>query len=66
MFPEKSGSVYIGTHNGGMSHLDVKTGRISNYDIPGAASLGNSCYSLLDGEDGTLWVGSMAGLYRFD
>lgn len=66
VFPEKSGSVYIGTHNGGMSHLDVKTGRISNYDIPGAASLGNSCYSLLDGEDGTLWVGSMAGLYRFD
>lgn len=66
VFPEKSGSVYIGTHNGGMSHLDVTTGRISNYDIPGAASLGNSCYSLLDGEDGTLWVGSMAGLYRFN
>ena len=66
VFPEKNGSVYIGMHNGGLSHLNVKSGHISNYDIPGAASLENSCYSLLDGDDGTLWIGSMAGLYRFD
>ena len=66
VFPEKDGSVYIGMHNGGLSHLDVRTGRISSYDIPGTTSLRNSCYSLLDGEDGTLWIGSMAGLYRFD
>lgn len=66
VFPEKNGSVYIGMHNGGLSHLNIKTGHISNYDIPDAASLENSCYSLLDGDDGTLWIGSMAGLYRFD
>lgn len=29
-------------------------------------SFNNSCYSLLDGEDGTLWVGSLIGLHRFD
>lgn len=62
----ENGSVYIGMHSGGLSHLNVKTGHLSNYDIPGAASLENSCYSLLDGDDGTLWIGSMAGLYRFD
>lgn len=70
VFPDMDGNVYIGTHGGGMSVLHPATGRIETYQFPETASqansLTNSCYTLLDGGDGTLWVGSMSGLFRFD
>ena len=62
----QDGSVYIGTHGGGMSRLRHQSGRIETYSFPHSTSLTNSCYSLLDGTDGTLWVGGMSGLYLFD
>ena len=58
--------VYIGSHGGGLSYLSKRTGQIKNYTFPKAVSFSNSCYSLLDGKDGTLWVGSIIGLYSFD
>lgn len=58
--------VYIGSHSGGLSYLSTRTRQIENYTFPGAVSFNNSCYSLLDGNDGTLWVGSLIGLHRFD
>lgn len=61
--PDGNG-VYIGSHGGGLSYLSG--GRIENYAFPNAVSFHNSCYSLLDGKDGTLWVGSLIGLHRFD
>lgn len=61
--PDGNG-VYIGSHGGGLSYLSG--GRIENYAFPNAVSFNNSCYSLLDGKDGTLWVGSLIGLHRFD
>lgn len=61
--PDGNG-VYIGSHGGGLSYLSA--GRIENYAFPNAVSFKNSCYSLLDGKDGTLWVGSIIGLHRFD
>ena len=57
---------HIGTHGGGMSRLHHRSGRIETYSFPHSTSLTNSCYSLLDGTDGTLWVGGMSGLYLFD
>ena len=66
VYPESDGTIYVGVHDGGLSHLNVETGRIEHYNIPDVVSIKNSCYALMDGEDGTLWVGSMDGLYRFD
>lgn len=58
--------VYIGSHGGGLAYLSTRTGQIENFPFPNAVSFNNSCYSLLDGKDGTLWVGSIIGLHRFD
>ena len=66
IWTDKDGSVYIGTHGGGLSRLNRQSGRIETYDFPHSISLNNSCYSLLDGADGTLWVGGMNGLYLLD
>ena len=66
IWTDKDGSVYIGTHGGGMSRLRHQSGRIETYSFTHSTSLTNSCYSLLDGTDGTLWVGGMSGLYLFD
>lgn len=66
IWTDKDGSVYIGTHGGGLSRLNRRSGRIETYDFPYSVSLNNSCYSLLDGTDGTLWVGGMNGLYLLD
>lgn len=63
--PDADG-VYIGSHGGGLSYLSTRTRQVENFSFPKAVSFDNSCYSLLDGKDGTLWVGSIAGLYRFD
>ena len=63
--PDTDG-VYIGSHGGGLSYLSKRTGQIKNYTFPKAVSFSNSCYSLLNGKDGTLWVGSIIGLYSFD
>ncbi len=65
VLPDADG-VYIGSHGGGLSYLSKRTGQIKNYTFPKAVSFSNSCYSLLDGKDGTLWVGSIIGLYSFD
>lgn len=51
---------------GEWSRLHHKSGRIETYSFPHSTTLTNSCYSLLDGTDGTLWVGGMSGLYLFD
>ncbi len=65
VLPDAEG-VYIGSHGGGLSYLSTRTGQIENYTFPKAISFNNSCYSLLDGQDGTLWAGSIIGLHRFD
>ena len=65
VLPEAEG-VYIGSHGGGLSYLSTSSKQIQNYSFPKAIALENSCYSLIDGRDGTLWVGSIIGLYSFD
>lgn len=65
VLPDADG-IYIGSHGGGLSYLSARTKQIENYTFPEAVSFSNSCYSLLDGQDGTLWVGSIIGLYRFN
>lgn len=66
VFAATDGGVYVGTHGGGLSRIEAGTKRVENYAIPQTVSVANSCYALLDGGDGTLWVGAMTGLYQFD
>lgn len=65
VLPDAEG-VYIGSHGGGLRYLSARTKQIENYTFPKAVSFNNSCYSLLDGKDGTLWVGSLIGLHCFN
>ena len=43
IWTDKDGSVYIGTHGGGMSRLRHQSGRIETYSFPHSTSLTNSC-----------------------
>ena len=45
-------------HAGGLSSMDVATRRTRHYPVNASIPINNSCYSLLDGGDGTLWVGT--------
>ena len=65
VLPDTEG-IYIGSHGGGLSYLSRHNRQIENYVLPEAISVSNSCYSLLDGKNGTLWVGSIIGLYQFN
>ena len=66
MLPDGRGRVWIGTHAGGLSSMDVATRRTRHYPVNASIPINNSCYSLLDGGDGTLWVGTLNGLLSFD
>lgn len=46
--------------------MDVATRRTRHYPVNASIPINNSCYSLLDGGDGTLWVGTLNGLLSFD
>lgn len=59
-------AVYVGSHGGGLSYLSTRSKQIENYSFPNNVSFNNSCYSLMDGKDGTLWVGGIMGLHVFN
>ncbi len=40
--------------------------RTRHYPVNASIPINNSCYALLDGGDGTLWVGTLNGLLSFD
>lgn len=60
------GGLYVGTHLGGVFHLDITTKRAEIYNINEKYPINNGCYSILDEGDGTLWAGSNFGLFSFD
>lgn len=65
VLPDTKG-IYVGTHGGGLAYLSRNSRQVENFSFPKAVAVSNSCYSLLDGYDGTLWVGSIIGLYQFN
>ena len=65
VLPDTEG-VYVGSHGGGLAYLSRNSRQVENFSFPKAVAVSNSCYSLLDGYDGTLWVGSIIGLYQFN
>ncbi len=66
ILPDGPDGLYVGTHIGGLSHLNIRTRRMENFPISNNSPINNSCYALLDYGDGTLWVGTLSGLYSFD
>ncbi len=62
---ESSGKVYIGTHAGGLYVLDRKSGRILSYNTRNSKLPDDNIYAILPGEDGWLWLGTLAALVRF-
>ncbi len=59
-------SLWIGTHVGGLSRMDLATRRITTYTLRSDIPINNSCYSMLDNGDGTLLIGTLNGLLLFD
>lgn len=59
----------IGTFSQGLDRMNLRTGKVVNYrNIPGdSASLCNDyVYAIFRASDGTLYVGTMAGMCTFD
>ena len=59
------GVVWVGTYDGGLNRMDLGTGRFERWTradgLPGL-----SVKSVLEDDDGRLWVGTDAGLVRLD
>ena len=66
---DHEGALWIGTFGGGISRLDRRTGLSVHFrhDPADPASLGNDyVYCLHIDNPGILWIGTDAGLFRFD
>lgn len=66
ILPDNRGGLYVGTHVGGLNYLNIRTRRVENYPVNNNSPINNGCYALLEEADGTLWVGTLSGLYSFD
>lgn len=66
ILPDGDEDLYVGTHIGGLSHLNTRTRRVENFRISHNSPINNGCYSLLEEDDNTLWVGTLCGLFSFD
>lgn len=60
------GGLYVGTHLGGLYHLNINSNVAEVYDINEKYPINNGCYSILEYDENTLLAGSNSGLYLFD
>ncbi|MBN2548806.1 MAG: response regulator [Anaerolineales bacterium] len=64
---DRQGNVWIGSINGGVSRFDRGTGKFAHYlNNPTQPSSNSAILCIHPQEDGTLWVGTSAGLYALD
>ena len=59
-------TVYVGTYLNGLLCADLSSGDVRQFCIGKPSSESNSCYAVLDLEDGRLLLGGIRGLYIFD
>lgn len=57
--------VWIGTNNGGLDHFNINTKKFTAFTTEDGLP-GNSIYTILEDNKGFLWLGSNAGLCRFN
>ena len=58
------GRIWIGTQGGGLGALDPKTGKVRSYSTEDGIQPVVS--AVVAADDGTVWVGTTSGLFRFD
>ena len=61
----KTGGAWIGTLYGGLNHFDIGTGSFTAYTTDDGLP-NNSIYTILEDNNGFLWLGTNAGLCRFN
>ncbi|HZV69201.1 MAG TPA: two-component regulator propeller domain-containing protein [Saprospiraceae bacterium] len=57
--------IWLGTNNGGLNHFDVSAKTFKAYTL-GDGLPNNSIYTILEDHNGFLWLGTNAGLCRFN
>ncbi len=60
------GKVFIGAHAGGLHVLDRKTGRMDFYIPDKSRPSSSDVYAILPRDGGSLYIGTLGGLYVFD
>lgn len=69
IFQDRSGTLWVGTANGGLNKFDLQANQITRYqndpDDPNSIS-NNRVLSIFEDGDGELWVGTEYGLNRFE
>ena len=61
--------LWVGTFGGGLSHLDTSNGKFTGHSHGGIgqpAPIDNRVWSIIPGEDQSLWIGSYGGVTRYD
>lgn len=69
LYEDRAGAIWVSTYGGGLSRLDPRNDSFHSYrhDPLDASSLANDTVNrVLEGHDGTLWVGTEAGLSALD
>ena len=61
----KNNDVWIGTLNGGLNHFNTATGVFTAYTTDNGLP-NNTIYTILEDNSGLLWLGTNAGLCRFN
>jgi hypothetical protein len=63
---DASGTLWIGTHGGGLNRMDPATHTFIHYASHNSDLTTNTIYSIQEDEIGQLWLSTAAGLFRFD
>jgi len=61
--------IWIGTYTGGLNVMNTRTGRMRYYNTDSRSTNtldGNSIYAIYKDSKGTMWVGTMWGINRFN
>ena len=69
LMESKDGTLWIGTHNGGLSRFDPAADAFHSYwktPVPAGGLSGSVVQALVEDRDGVLWVGTNNGLNRLD
>lgn len=69
MYEAADGSIWVGTHTGGLNRYDPASGTFAHFRHDSAnpdSLLDDGIYSISAGPGGDLWVGTLKGLSRFD
>ena len=63
---DKSGNLWIGTMGGGLNLFDTKKGIFTRYDNANSGLYTNYVASIVEADNGDLWLGNEASLERFN